>query len=269
MKKWLTSVFLGMLASGCSSLEPVEMSSRDQQQVITQSKDIHWNPLDVPVVTEFKLTNNSQMLLNDESAGVIAAFTLPGNRGALNIKLETFVNNDLQFYAPNVVVINSAGNTIYKAGFSEFKYEPAKLLDNDKFVLELNVIPNMTGHDLHLLIYTTSDDLKGSTQVMHPAKAFAIARDTQPPDIADPYAKHSPIGQFRLSVDANSIVTNKIVVKNDNIPEGADLTTYYHSSIKEAVAAKDIPKALSLLEEAKALDIKGAQEVFVEAVNTN
>ncbi|CSC16930.1 maltose operon periplasmic protein [Vibrio cholerae] len=31
--------------------------------------------------------------------------------------------------------------------------------------------------------------------------------------------------------------------------------------------ANDLPKALSLLDEAKALGIEGAQEVFVKAVN--
>ncbi|WP_257575918.1 hypothetical protein [Vibrio parahaemolyticus] len=56
--------------------------------------------------------------------------------------------------------------------------------------------------------------------------------------------------------------------KNDNIPQGSDLTSYYHSSIEAAVAANDIPKALTLLDEAKELGIEGAQEVqFVKAVN--
>ena len=268
MKKWLAPVLLGMLATGCTSVEQVDMSPKGQQQVITQSGDIQWVPVDVPVVTEFALTNESQMLLDGNSAGAIAAFALPGNRGSLDIKLETFVNKNLEFYAPNVVVMNTAGETIYQADFSKFKYEPAKLLDNDKFVLEMNVIPDMTGNDLHVLVYTTSADLKGSSEVLHPAKAFALANHTQPPDIADPQAKHSSFGQFRFSVSANDIVNTKIVAKNDNIPQGTDLTSYYHSSIKAAVAADDIPKALTLLDEAKALGIKGAQEVFVKAVNT-
>ncbi|MCZ6404968.1 transcriptional regulator, partial [Vibrio parahaemolyticus] len=50
-------------------------------------------------------------------------------------------------------------------------------------------------------------------------------------------------------------------------PQGTDLTSYYHSSIEAAVAANDIPKALTLLDEAKELGIEGAQEVFVKAVN--
>ena len=60
----------------------------------------------------------------------------------------------------------------------------------------------------------------------------------------------------------------KIVAKNDNIPQGTDLTSYYHNAIKVAVEANDIPKALTLLDEAKELGIEGAQTVFVKAINT-
>ncbi len=42
MKKWLAPVLLGMLATGCASVEQVEMSPKGQQQVITQSGDIQW-----------------------------------------------------------------------------------------------------------------------------------------------------------------------------------------------------------------------------------
>ena len=135
MKKWLAPVLLGMLATGCTSVEQVDINPKGQQQVITQSGDIQWVQIDVPVVTEFALTDKSQMLLDGNSAGAIAAFVLPGNRGSLDIKLETFVNKNLEFFAPNVTVMNTAGETIYQADFSKFKYEPAKLLDNDKFCL--------------------------------------------------------------------------------------------------------------------------------------
>ncbi|MDE1513865.1 MalM family protein [Vibrio sp. dsl-7] len=267
MKTWLAPVLLGLVMTGCSSIEQIDVSQKGQQQMVTQLRDIQWVNIDIPVVTEFTLTDKSQMLLDGNSVGAIAALALPGNRGSLDIKLETFVSKKLEFYAPSVIVMNTAGETLYQADFSKFNYQPAKLLDNDKFVLEINVIPDASGNDLHVLIYTTSDDLKGSSEILHPAKAFAIAHNTQPPNIADPQAKHIPFGEFRFSVSANDIVNTKIVAKNDNLPRGMDLETYYQSSIKAAVAANDLPKALSLLDEAKALGIDGVQEVFVQAVN--
>lgn len=267
MRKWLTPILLGMAVAGCTSTEPMTMDSAGTQQVITQTDQIKWTRLDIPLETEFALTDKSQMLLDGKSAGAIAGFSVPGNRGSLDIQLESFVNKQLQFYAPNVVVLNGDGEQIYHADFSKFTYVPAKMLDNDKFVLSFNVIPDMSGKDLHVLVFTTANDLQGSSQILHPAKAFALARHTQPPDIADPQAKHSPLGQFRLSISANDIVNTKLVNKNDNIPEGTELKGFYYSAIEKAVAANDIPKALSLLDEAKALGIEGAQEVFVKAVN--
>lgn len=267
MRKWLTPILLGMVVTGCASVDPIKMHSQGTQQVITQVEQVNWTPLTVPLVSEFALTEDSQILLDGNSAGAIAAFSVPGNRGSLDIKLETFVSQDMQFYAPNVMVLNNKGEQIYHAEFSQFKYVPAKLLDNDKFVLDLNIIPDLSGQELHVLVYTTSKDIQGSSPILHPAKAFAIARHTQPPDIADPEAKHTSLGKFRLSVTTNEIVNRKVVSQNDNIPQGAELTGYYHHVIEKAVAANDIPKALSLLDEAKALGIEGAQEVFVKAVN--
>ncbi|MCQ4504492.1 transcriptional regulator, partial [Vibrio parahaemolyticus] len=69
-------VQLGMLATGCATEEHVEMTPKRQQQVITQSGDIQWVPINVPVVTEFALTDKRQMLLDGNSAGAIAAFAL-------------------------------------------------------------------------------------------------------------------------------------------------------------------------------------------------
>ncbi|MCZ8498490.1 hypothetical protein O9929_12520 [Vibrio lentus] len=44
--------------------------------------------------------------------------------------------------------------------------------------------------------------------------------------------------------------------------------TYYHNANSSSGRRRhNIPKALSLLDEAKALGIEGAQEVFVKAVN--
>ena len=40
---------------------------------------------------------------------------------------------------------------------------------------------------------------------------------------------------------------------------------YYHQAISAAVANDDLNKAIRLLEEAKALNVEGAQQVFVSS----
>lgn len=267
-QKWIAPTLLALLMTGCAAPTPPAIQAPAQQAAISQMSDIQWQPLELPSETEFSLNEQSPQWLNDRSAGAIAAFALPGDRGSITLTLDSFVSTDLQLYAPTMVIYNDAGKVLYHADFSQFHYEPAKLLDNDKFTLTVNLIPETTGGDMHVLITTTPDDLAGHSTVLHPAKAFALARHTQPPNIADPVVKHTPFGQFRLSVESNEVVSARLRTEsNHNMPQGSDLTTYYHHAIKAAIDAGDVTKALNLLDEAKALDIQGAQAVFVEALN--
>ncbi len=269
IRNWLTPLLLGVLVTGCSSVPMLDLQQHQgADSFITHRDSLFWNPIEIPTQVEFLFDNTSQILLDGTSVGPVAGFVVPGNRGSLDISLSSFVSNDLQVYAPTIVVFDSQDNELYKKSFHDFKYYPAKLLDNDKFVTTFNIIPETTGKELKILIYTTVIDLAGKTQVLHPAKAHALARHTQPPDIADPYAKHSLFGHLRLNITANDLVSKHLVKQSDNRPQGQDLATYYHTAIQQAVAANDIPKALGLLDEAKALGIDSAQAVFVKAVNS-
>lgn len=57
---------------------------------------------------------------------------------------------------------------------------------------------------------------------------------------------------------------NKEPVVTEVQPE---TVSFYSSAIQKAVAENNIPKALALLDEAKALGVKGAQQTFVKAIN--
>nr|WP_251073252.1 MalM family protein [Vibrio cincinnatiensis] len=269
IKKWLAPLLVGVLVTGCTSTEQLDLQqNQSAEKFITHLENVSWNTLDIPTEVEFTFNQSSQLLLDGKSAGPVAGFIIPGNRGSLDISLASFVSNDLKVYAPTVVILDGQGKEIYKKAFSDFEYYPAKMLDNDKLMTTFNVIPDMSGQELKVLIYTTSADLAEKTQVLHPAKAHALARHTQPPDIADPYATHSLSGHLRLTISANDIVSRHIVTNTNARPQGTELTAYYHSEIKKAVVENNIPKALGLLDEAKDLGIKDAQEIFVKAINS-
>lgn len=268
MKKWLAPLLVGVFVTGCTSTTQLDLQqNQSAEKFITHLDSVAWNSIDIPTEVEFTFDQSSQLLLDGISAGPVAGFVIPGNRGSLDISLTSLVSNDLQVYAPTIVIIDGQGKEIYKKAFSDFKYYPAKMLDNDKFVTTFNVIPDTSGQELKVLIYTTATDLAGKTQVLHPAKVHALARHTQPPEIADPYAKHALSGHLRLGITANDIVSKHITTQTDARPQGTELTVYYHAEIQKAVAENNIPKALGLLDEAKALGIKDAQEVFVQAIN--
>lgn len=268
MKRWIIPILFSTLVIGCAKTQTTSFPVPQENKIAAQLSDIFWTDIEVPSKVNFQINESNQSLLNEQSDGPVAGFILPGNKGVLEILLESFVDGNTTFYAPSILILNKENDVLYQKNFKDFKYVPAKLLDNDKFTLNLNVIPDMSGDDLKLLIYTSANDLKGTTPIMHPAKAFAIAKNTVPPEIPDPLAKHIKYGNFRLSVTTNERVNKQIIAKTDNVPAGADLEDFYKNRIQKAVENDDIPKALALLEEAKDLNIEGAQESFVKAVNS-
>ncbi|WP_028870108.1 MalM family protein [Psychromonas arctica] len=268
MKKWIAPIILSTLIVGCAKTQTVTLDVPQENKVALNISEITWSALDIPTDIKFSIDKSNQLLLNGESAGPIASFTLPGNKGSLDIEIESFVDSKNTFYAPNIVILNKAGDLIDQKPFSDFTYEPAKLLDNDKFTTKFNIMPDMSGDNLKLLVFTTAKDLAGSTPVLHPAKAFAIAKHTVQPIIDDPLAKHVAYGNLSLTLTSNQVVTTRIINTSDNIPAGINLESFYRKSIQNAVANEDIPKALKLLEEAKNLQVEGAQTIFVDAINS-
>ena len=266
MKKWITPILFSTLVVGCAETQTVSFDVPQENQIAMNLADVSWTSVEVPSKIQFQIDKSNQLLLNAQSVGPVASFTLPGNKGSLDIILESFVDGDTSFYAPNIIILNKKYEVIYQRSFEDFEYIPARLLDNDKFILEFTVIPDMAGEELKLLVYTSANDLKGTTPILHPAKAFAMAKNSVPPEIPDPLAKHVVYGSFRLTVDSNEVVNKRIIETTDNVPAGAELENFYKKAIRKAVENEDIPKALALLEEAKELNVKGTQETFIDAL---
>jgi maltose operon protein len=170
-------------------------------------------------------------------------------------------------YAQSVRVMDDMGNILVDESFADAKYKQAAAFDPNKFVLSFNVIPKINTEKLHILVYTTKDDSQSVSTVKHPAKIFAEKKGTVPPVIPDPEVKHDLYGQLRISVSSNDLVTKRAVKEQEYVPNASTSQDYYIQGIEKAVAEDNIPKALSLLDEAKELNIEGAQEAFVKAIN--
>ncbi|MCE0495947.1 MalM family protein [Vibrio salinus] len=269
MNKWITAVLIPLLIAGCTETKTLSLASEQSDQATANVADLSWTKLDIPGQVQFNIDQSSQLLLNDKSSGPVAGFVLPGDKGSLDVRLETFVSKEMTFYAPEVFVLNAQNQIVISKSFKDFKYVPAKFFDDDKFVLTFTVIPDSNRQKLRLLIFTSSEDLKGQTPILHPAKAFARARHTVEPDIDDPLAKHVPYGHFRLAVNTNKVATDRVMQSTDNVPSGANLGSFYKKEIRKAVEAGNISKALSLLEEAKKFNVEGAKETFIESVNNS
>ncbi|GMQ49614.1 MalM family protein [Vibrio sp. 10N] len=264
--KWLPLVAAFSLA-GCSAPQVVSSDVEPSQQVSTSVERLSWTKLALPADVTTDLNKNSQILLLDGVASPVATFAIDGNRGSLDVRVASLVVKESSMYAPSVKITDQQGRVLGEKSFSDFEYQEAKLLNPDQYVANLTIIPFDDSEQLHILVYSTKEDMAGSSTIIHPAKLYAKARGNQPPEIADPIISHSLYGSIALSVEANDTVKARSTSEAEYVPAAATSEEYYKSAIEKAVAEDNIPKALSLLDEAKALNIEGAQEVFVKAIN--
>jgi maltose operon protein len=147
-------------------------------------------------------------------------------------------------------------------------------------------------------VYTTRQDLATTTQLLDPAKAYAMGVGNAVPDIPDPIARHSSTGELHLKVRSeqnmgsvmiglpltNSSAPAPVVV-GSTAPAPApaapvagpapaapaepmlnDTEAYFNNAIKQAVKAGDIDKALKLMNEAEKLGSTTARKTFIGSV---
>ena len=158
----------------------------------------------------------------------------------------------------------------------DFEYQKPRLHLGNRLVTEHDFYPPTTAESVYLIVYTDQADLGGFTDVIHPARLDAEGRGNYMPEVKDIPVPNGNVGKIEVTIDRASFFSIGSSSSESNAKPAAatkidtiqpETQTYYHNAIQTAVTEDNIPKALSLLDEAKALGIEGAQEVFVKAVN--
>lgn len=156
---------------------------------------------------------------------------------------------------------------LYHIESGEFKYIPARLLQGDQVQAKFTIVPKFGTEQVNVLIYTTAEDLKGSTTVLHPAKAFAIGKGNQPPSIPDLTALHSKYGQLHLTALASGQGHQSTAYSaTEYQPARGSGNIDYLGSIQSSVEQGDMDKAITLLNEAEKRGVPNARETFINAV---
>ncbi|ANS87418.1 Maltose operon periplasmic protein [Vibrio scophthalmi] len=278
MKK-IATVLLGVsVLFGCSSHQDFG-SHNPTEQSISKIEQIEWQQVDIPANFSFHISSNTQYLTNQDFSSPVAGFAFEVTEPEVTIEVSGIVKQ-LKVFAPNLALYDQNFNLIRNYNASYFDYDNTDFIRGDVLFGDIVLNLPIQTTKIYGLIYTTKQDLADTTELLHPAKAMAIAKRTVPPQIDNPIAQHVEQGEIRIALKHDSGLSSFIQSsKSASAPEIPVIATktavvalpetenYYHSSIKAAVAADDIPKALALLEEAKAIGIKDAQKVFVNAVN--
>lgn len=231
------------------------------------------------------LTSDSQVYTFDSGKSFVQAYKLTSKGTELKLSVNAIISNTV--VAPQVTLLDANFNITRTIEADQFIYKTAKLLNGDTLSAELTIFrpqANNPANETYLLFYTTDQQVIGTTTIIHPAKSFAKAHNTVEPDIADPIIPHSTMGVIKLEIDA---IDNARDNEHNYIPlaateRGADISPVntaksmpapaltekqFNRAISVAVAAQEIEKALSLVDEAEAAGSKTARKTFVNAVN--
>lgn len=270
MKKIVLMVALSSALAGCASdVQVLDTSAAGNHNAITIEQIAKLKSQDValPANLEFVINDKSPQLQQDSVTTNVASFSVPGNRGALKFEITSVATQTV--YSPNVAIYSSAGELLFTYNSDEFSYEYARLIYPDRLEGEFIFSPPAGQEQLQVLIYTTPKDLADTTELLHPARAYARHTGKVEPDIPNPIAAHTDTGEFKIEITSQLSFAQpekEPAVRADQAPSEADTQLYYHSAIRQAVADNNMPKALALLEEAQDMGVEGAKQVYIEAL---
>ncbi|HHF0510422.1 MULTISPECIES: MalM family protein [Vibrio] len=261
--------------AGCQSTEVIEQVQVAQAQQVDVISELQAVKMKLPSSAIVDITTQSQVLKYKDIDSRVAVFELPADRGEFAIKITSFIEDTA--FVPRAIIVDKNGKEIENYGKAEFEYTKPRLHLGNRLVAEKDFFPPVGLDSVYLIVYTDQSDLGRFTDVIHPARLDAEGRGNYLPEVKDIPIPNSDTGKIEVSIDRVSFFS---IGTSSSGPTAAPVAvkavesvqpetqTYYHNAIKAAVKADDIPKALSLLDEAKALGIEGAQEVFVKAVNS-
>lgn len=299
MKKTLISTAL-LLANMFVVLPGIANSSAGTPVHInsTALAQIQWQDVPFSQTVKTTLTEQQKQAFTAQFAGIaspVAAYRIPANQGTLEIEIESPVI-DQTLFVPTAVVLDGNFNVAATYPSSSFKLQEEGGLKGNRLSAELNLTPAMNQDYIYLLIYTTQQDLAKTTMMPHPAKVYAKATGRQPPAINDIEVAHSLNGQVQINVSSANgtkfiglpteiFSSNKastpvgkpasspvIAAQNPNAVVTAvdkDTEAYFNQAVTKALKAKDVNKALNLVNEAEKLGLKSPRQIFLKNVNSN
>ncbi|EPF2928175.1 MalM family protein [Vibrio navarrensis] len=274
-KHSLLAVVLGALLTGCASDAKV-------QTELTPPTNAEVCCTDFAQFPYAQLNDNEDLKFDVDLASPVgtfsagnshfAAFRFSERSGDVTVTLSSLMIDDSVF-APEVLLLDKQFQVVETLKLQDFQILPSDAFTRTRYIEKFTTNAEQTPF---FVIYTPADQLGKQILVDHPAKVRAKEFGEVMPMVVDPVYTHRLGGRIELQVEtrklrpfraAETVQSVQTPVVEKTIQAQPESQQFYLSAIEQAVAAGDIPKALSLLDEAKALNIPGAQETFVRAVN--
>lgn len=261
--------------AGCQTAPTPEYVQSAQADKVSSLADLQTAAMKLPSSAVVDINANSQYLDFKEIDSHVAVFELPANRGEFSIEITSFISDTA--FVPRAMIVDKTGKVLESYERDEFVYTKPRLNLGNRLVADKDFFPPLGLESVYLIVYTDKSELGGFTDVIHPARLDAEGRGNYLPEVKDIKIPNAETGRIEVSIDRVSLFSigtstaENAPLKPSQAPKveivQPETQTYYHNAIRSAVKSDNLDKALSLLDEAKALNVEGAQEVFIKAVN--
>ena len=291
-KSSMLAVVLGALLSGCASDAQVQTkldAPTNAEVCCSDFSQFPYAQLNDNEDLKFDIDLGSPVGTFTTGNSHFAAFKFSERSGEMVVKLSSLMIDDSVF-APEAMLLDENFKPVQTLKFEDFKVQASDAFTRTSYIERLRVDASKTPY---IVIYTPADELGNKVKVDHPAKVRAKEFGEVMPMVTDPVYTNQLGGRLELEIEtlklrpyrakpavapvatpaalatttavtATAVATNKA---DTQIRVQQETKDFYLSAIQNAVKSGDIPKALGLLDEAKALNVEGAQEAFVRAVN--
>ncbi|WP_038173537.1 MalM family protein [Vibrio pacinii] len=283
----MRSVLVVLLSSsltlvGCSSSSDIDFSQSYSpvldEVCCSATQDYPWVFLEQNQALNFEINSSSPVAEFVSGRSYFSAFAFDRQSGNVELLLRSNMENK-HVAIPSVELLNEKHQVVRTLTRDDFEIVFSDAFARNRFELKTEVDTVKTPY---MVIYTDNSELGNKVVVPHPAKLRAQESGEPMPIATDPTYLASNNGHFSLKVktltlsgyNQKSLIETKsesVSKQVDSVPKVNALPgtrTYYHNAIRSAVEFNEIDKALALLEEAKTLNVEGAQQVFIKAVNS-
>lgn len=275
----------GCVSNSTADLEQASLQLDSAQLCCENMSQFPWVFLNTEEDLNFNLDESSPVWDFESGRSYFSAFEFSERSGSVEILLRSNMLEE-KVVEPKVALYNSNFEVVKILDERDFNIKFSDALARNRYELAFKVDSVSTPY---MVLYADTKGFGEKVTIPHPARLRAEEGGEPAPMVADPIYYKSPTGSFALELETltlsgykqkakiapvntqvavQKIETNPVQAKKIIQPVVSDTKDYYFNAINKSVVEGNIPKALSLLDEAKALGIEGAQEVFVKAVNS-
>ncbi|MDD9175696.1 MalM family protein [Aliivibrio sp. S2TY2] len=267
-KKLLLSLFIGLSLTACSSTQVIQepmVPITSSEVCCSDFSQYPWIQLATTEDIDFQLDKDSPIGHFSDGNSYFNAFKLSDRSGKVQLRLSSLMIND-SVVAPKLIALDHEFNVVNTTSLDQFNIKPSDAFTRTQFQLNFQLDATKTPY---FIIYSSNEYLGQSIKVKHPARIRAEELGEPMPMVTDPTYAYERFGKLKLSIKTLSLQAHKQAPQQPKVAIKSaqpETHTFYKEAIAEAVKTNDIPKALALLEEAKALGIKDAETIFVNAL---